>query len=216
MSGTRPFDGAPGGWRGSMADMDAVPAPFGDIVALHPNHCFIPTISSLALNNTTNLFYDVAGDPSLLSHTPFDAVYFPSTNLEHIEVTAESVHWFLDELEQGLVAVPCACPPAMLLPRLGAWPNPFETGTRILLSLAADGPVAVGVYSVDGRQVRSLANGRCPRALRCLTGTRATNRGECCRLVSTPCASRPRPDRDETPDQDRMTGHDGGSWCSKV
>jgi hypothetical protein len=156
VSGTRPYDGAPGGWRGTMADMDAVPAPFGDIVALHPNHCFIPTISSLALNNTTNLFYDVAGDANLLSHTPFDAVYFPSTNLEHIEVTSQSVPWFLSELELGVVGVPGI--PALAAPRLAASPNPFTAGTRIRLSLARAEHVTLGVYGIDGRQIRSLAD----------------------------------------------------------
>ena len=35
VSGTAPYDNAPGGKRSSMADMDATMAPFGDIIALH-------------------------------------------------------------------------------------------------------------------------------------------------------------------------------------
>lgn len=38
VSGTRPWDGAPGGSRGSFAELDATTAPYGDIVALHPDH----------------------------------------------------------------------------------------------------------------------------------------------------------------------------------
>ena len=49
VGGTLPWDAAPGGYRGSMAQMDATTAPYGDIVALHDNHCFMPTVSALAL-----------------------------------------------------------------------------------------------------------------------------------------------------------------------
>ena len=74
VEGTRPYDSAPGGTRGSMAQMDSTEAPYGDIVALHDTHCFIPTVSALAID-TADLLYDVAGDPDLLASTPFDAVY---------------------------------------------------------------------------------------------------------------------------------------------
>src|SRR5262249_14047265 len=45
VSNTRPWDGAPGGSRASMLELDTTAAPYGDIVALYPSHCFIPTIS---------------------------------------------------------------------------------------------------------------------------------------------------------------------------
>ncbi len=76
VAGTQPWDGAPGGSRASMAEMDAVPAPYGDIIALHPAHAFIPTVSALALA-VDDPFHDIAGDPDLLSRTPFAAVYYP-------------------------------------------------------------------------------------------------------------------------------------------
>jgi hypothetical protein len=118
VSGTQPWDSAPGGSRASMAEMDAVPAPYGDIVALHPAHAFIPTVSSLALA-VDDPFHDIAGDPGLLSLTPFAAVYFPVENQEHILITPENKTWFLAELAgpSPTVAAELTCePPVGTLP----------------------------------------------------------------------------------------------------
>ena len=62
IGGTLPWDSAPGGFRDSMAQMGNTAVPYGDIVALHDNHCFIPTVSSLALEGV-GPFHDIAGDP---------------------------------------------------------------------------------------------------------------------------------------------------------
>ena len=155
VSGTQPYDGAPGGWRNSMAQMDAVTPPYGDIIALHPNHCFIPTISSLGLS-TSNLFYDVAGDPDLVAHTPFDAVYVPSDNQEHVSITPESAAWFLSEIELGIVGVPAA---TSALPAIRSFPNPFAGETRIVSALTRPGQVRLDMFGLDGRRVRSLLAG---------------------------------------------------------
>src|SRR6185369_3436900 len=104
VSTALPWDGAPGGSRASFAEMDAVAAPYGDIVALHPSHCFIPTISALALTHTGDPFYDVAGDGALLAHTPFHAVYFPTDNQDHVTITPENAQVVKNEIEQSLVA----------------------------------------------------------------------------------------------------------------
>ncbi len=152
VSGTLPFDGAPGGWRGSMAQMDAVVPPYGDIVALHPNHCFIPTISALGLA-TSDLFYDVVGDPDLVAQTPYDAVHVPAGNQEHAGITAENAAWFLAEIEQGVVGAPGA---ALALQALRGFPNPFVREARIGFSLAHASEVDVSVFGVDGRRVRTL------------------------------------------------------------
>lgn len=100
---TWPWDNAPGGTRPTMLQMDAVPAPYGDIVALHPSHCFIPTISALGLA-VSDPFFDIAGAPDLYALSPFDSLYFPAVNQEHIAITAESRDWFLQELCGGLRA----------------------------------------------------------------------------------------------------------------
>jgi len=102
VSGTLPWDNAPGGSRPSMEQAADVPAPFGDIVALHGSHSFIPTISALALDSN-DPFYDVAGDGALLDHTPFQTVYFPSDNQEHIDITAENKLWFVAEVQSQII-----------------------------------------------------------------------------------------------------------------
>src|SRR6185503_21100258 len=156
VTGTRPYDGAPGGWRATMTQMDTTAVPYGDIQALHPAHDFIPTISALSIA-TSDLFYDVDGDPALLSHTPFDAVYFPTTNQEHVEITAQNAAWLRAEIQSGLVDVPG--PPAPAALSLAAGPNPFHHGTRLEYRLATPGDVDLAVFDVGGRRVARLATG---------------------------------------------------------
>ena len=156
VSGTLPWDNAPGVSRASMAEMDAVVAPYGDIVALHPSHCFIPTISALDIA-TTNPFYDVAGDANLLSHTPFDNLYVPAGNEPHVTVTPGNAPWLLDEIDPILTAVPAGVhTPAFSL--LEAAPNPFDTQTLVRWNLARSSRVRVDVYDVAGRRVTTLVN----------------------------------------------------------
>jgi hypothetical protein len=134
VSGTAPFDNAPGGWRDSMLEMDMTTAPYGDIVALHPSHCFIPTISALALD-TSDLFYDVDGTSDLLSHTPFDDVRWGGGNEEHVHISAATKAWVMSEVLAGPTAVPdvfsTRCWPGRhrtnVTPRRRRWPASCET-----------------------------------------------------------------------------------------
>ncbi len=160
VSGTQPWDGAPGGYRASFTQLDTVAAPYGDIVALHPNHCFVPVISSLALTNTTDPFYDVAGDPALVSHSPFDALFAPDANEEHVFVSPASAAWIVGEIERGLVDAPVA---GLARPALQpAAPNPFVASTRLAFALPEPGAVDLRVFDVAGREVASLAHGAWP------------------------------------------------------
>ncbi|MFH1279758.1 MAG: T9SS type A sorting domain-containing protein [Candidatus Eisenbacteria bacterium] len=160
VSGTKPYDNAPGGFRNTMADMDSVTAPYGDIVALHPAHAFIPTVSALALD-TEDLFYDIAGDPNLLSMTPFDAVYFPVENQEHVTITPESAEWFLDEIRRDVSTDLAGSAPGrtVLMPNR---PNPFNPSTLIRFDLREPSRVTLKVYDAVGREVSTLVSGDRP------------------------------------------------------
>jgi hypothetical protein len=161
VSGTRPFDSAPGGFRNTLADMDSTEAPYGDITALYPNHCFIPTVSALALD-TADPLYDIDGDPDLLSHTPFDAVYYPSENQEHATITAENKQWFLSEVmwsPTGVSPTRRSGPGVVLHPNI---PNPFNPTTTIRFTLARAANVTLTVYDAAGRRVAELLDGRAP------------------------------------------------------
>jgi hypothetical protein len=153
-TGTMPWDGAPGGFKDSFAELDAVPAPYGDIVALHPNHCFVPSVSALALP-TTDPFFDIAGTPNLVALTPFDAVYVPAANYEHVTVTPENAVWIRNEIEQGVLAAGELMPGAVSL--AGA-PDPFRQSTRLTFTLPSAGHVDLRVFDLQGREVARLVN----------------------------------------------------------
>jgi hypothetical protein len=169
VAGTRPYDNAPGGWRASMAEMDATPAPYGDIIALYPSHCFIPTVSALAVD-TADLFYDIAGDPDLLSHTPFDAVYFPAENQEHVDLTAENAQWFIDEIVQGATGI-ADDPLAGRDSGVGGiadgmridavCPHPVTASACVRFHLPQAGRASLALYDPAGRRIALLVQGEC-------------------------------------------------------
>jgi hypothetical protein len=161
VSGTSPYDNAPGGWRNSMAQMDSTQAPYGDIVALYDNHCFIPVISALDLA-TGDLFYDVAGDPSILSITPFDAVYFPAENQPHVDITPENAQWILDEVLHSPTAVASRGATPMRATLDQNFPNPFNPSTVIRYTLPRGERVRLSVYDVRGALVATLFDGTRP------------------------------------------------------
>jgi hypothetical protein len=156
VDGTKPYDSAPGGTRASMAQMDSTEAPYGDIIALYESHCFIPTISALDLD-TDDLFYDIAGDPDILAHSPFDTVYYPAANEEHITITAESKGWFLDEIERGAIsgAPDRGITISGTLLAQGS-PNPFHGKTLFRFYIPSTQHAEIAIYDVRGRSVARL------------------------------------------------------------
>jgi hypothetical protein len=92
-----PWDNAPGGKTNSMQTMGDVNPGYGDIVALHNHHCFIPTTSALGLA-VADPFYNIAGSTQLYNLTPFDTLYFPTWNQSHSVVVPENYDWFMSEL----------------------------------------------------------------------------------------------------------------------
>jgi hypothetical protein len=156
VSGTAPYDGAPGGSRNSMQQMDETAAPYGDIVALFASHCFIPTVSAVDFA-TADLFHDIVNDPALATSTPFDAVYLPDSNQAHVTITPQNAVWLTNEIEAGAVAVAPPAAPAGLT--LAAGPNPFTDATRVHFTLSSREPVDLAVYAIDGRRVATLASG---------------------------------------------------------
>ncbi len=82
----KPYDNSPGGYSPTFAQMDSIEMPYGDIIALHDNHSYIPTISALDIDEE-NLFYNIAADPAIMQKTPFDSIYWSDQNYEHVLIT---------------------------------------------------------------------------------------------------------------------------------
>jgi len=159
-SGLRPVDGAPGGWRDSMAELDAQQAPYGDIIALHPNHAFIPTVSALALD-TDDVFFDVAADPA--PATAFDVIYFPDTNEEHVLISPAGKQWLLSEVRGITTSVPGEPQDVPAAPlALTAGPNPFNPATELRFAIPQAGRATLSIHDVRGRRLATLVDADLP------------------------------------------------------
>lgn len=142
-----------------MSDLDSVAAPYGDVIALYPSHCFIPTVSALAYD-ATDLFHDITTDPDPVSNTPFDAIYSQGTNQEHVAITPQSAAWIRNEVVMTVTGVegPIADVGGHVKLRT-PWPSPSSGPVRIAFSLARAEAVDLRVFGVDGREVAHLARG---------------------------------------------------------
>ncbi|MFP4472173.1 MAG: esterase/lipase family protein, partial [Bacteroidales bacterium] len=97
----QPYDNAPGGSRSTFADMDTIQAPIGDIIALHDNHCFIPTVSGLAIAGE-GVFHNLAADPQIMQKTPFDTIYWSAENYDHTFISPETAAVVIGEVLNSL------------------------------------------------------------------------------------------------------------------
>ncbi len=93
----KPFDNAPGGTRPTFAEIDSLESPFGDIIALHPNHAYIPVVSALDID-TEDLFYNIAADPQIMQKTPFDSIYWAADNYDHTYISPETAQCIISEI----------------------------------------------------------------------------------------------------------------------
>jgi hypothetical protein len=93
----QPYDNSPGGISPTFAEIAEMEAPFGDIIALHDNHSFIPTVSGLDIE-TDNLFYNIAGDAGIMSLTPFDTIFWAADNYDHRFISQEMAAFVMEEI----------------------------------------------------------------------------------------------------------------------
>ncbi|MFO7653509.1 MAG: hypothetical protein R6X25_06770, partial [Candidatus Krumholzibacteriia bacterium] len=139
VGGSLPYDTAPGGTAASMAELDTTAVTYGDVIALHDSHCFVPTISALDVA-AAGLGEDLSADPALLARTPFDAIYFPDVNQEHDAINPENAAWIRGEVLGAPTAAP-AGPPAAGSLTVSVHPNPFNPRLDVAFELAVSGTV---------------------------------------------------------------------------
>lgn len=92
-----PYDNCPGGSRATFAEMGELELPFGEIVVLLENHCFIPTVSTFDLA-TDDLFYNIENDPNHMDLTPFDEIFWTVENYAHTFISPESATFAIDKI----------------------------------------------------------------------------------------------------------------------
>ncbi len=97
VDNTDPYDNAPGGYVNTLEEMDNIDPGYGDIIAYYDNHSFIPTISSLAIENYTDPHLNVDENIDNIV-TPFDKIYYPHDNYFHVVITKEMYWWFKHEV----------------------------------------------------------------------------------------------------------------------
>ena len=98
VNNTAPLDSAPGGTRDTFQELaDTDTDGHGDIIAYYPSHAFIPSVSSLCIQNTNDPYYNVNANIGSVQ-TPFDKLYYPNTNQAHIAITNQSLEWFKHEI----------------------------------------------------------------------------------------------------------------------
>lgn len=93
-----PIDNAPGGYRGSFKELyDQIQSSgnggSGDYCS-SPNHCFIPTSSSLGLSMAYST-YALHYYPSVKARSPFTEIHYSSYNEPHIDINASNKRWFI-------------------------------------------------------------------------------------------------------------------------
>ena len=93
----KPYDNCPGGMRSTFAQMGELELPFGELIVLHENHAFIPTISALEID-TEDLFYNISADPDIMSLTPFDTIFWSADNYDHTFISPETAQFAISEI----------------------------------------------------------------------------------------------------------------------
>jgi hypothetical protein len=188
------YDVAPGSWRATQADLAGEGTgtnqlirgkKLGDIVTnislggLHRpsqttrfydvvgKHCFIPTVSALALTNPNRDLGQNLSTTNLVcsAETPFDSYFAPLQNEEHITITAANALYIKDEIGRRTPVPVFTAAPTALCPN-GATaefsvadcpPRPGQPGTTYtwtpgngLTIVSGQGTPSVTVASING------------------------------------------------------------------
>ncbi len=157
FTGAQPLDNAPGGYRGTMLQMDTTAVPYGDIIAVRPHHCFVSTASAAGISSANGFLAGAAAS------TPFDSVYCPLENQEHVLITEENANWIEREIVASTnVSVGLAIGLTGRVELGPMTPNPFTSASRITFSLTERERVRLTVHDLNGRRVATLADGVLP------------------------------------------------------
>ena len=96
------LDNAPGGTRDSFQVLfDSTASRRGsNDYCLWPDHCFIPTVSSLGIN-MVYCNYSLNDNPAIKALSPFDEIHYAVSNEEHIDINESNKRWFIRAVMEG-------------------------------------------------------------------------------------------------------------------
>ncbi len=111
---TAPYDYCPGSTTNTTGEISGdkkleffnglISIDLGTVVAPHANHTFVPTISSLDLPDTTDLYWIFIGEQVVANkYSPFNAVFVPThdpfRHEEHVEITKANRDFAVNQIE---------------------------------------------------------------------------------------------------------------------
>lgn len=91
------LDDSSGGQRNSFQQLfDSIPSGYrgNNDYCLAPNHCFVPTTSSIGIQ-LDYIRLPLQDNPTLLAQSPFDEIHFASSNEDHIDINYRNKNWFM-------------------------------------------------------------------------------------------------------------------------
>lgn len=143
------YDGAPGGtadtWKALASALKS--SGYGHVDNPYPDNCFIPSVSSLDVQNASDPCTTV---PPQGADTPFDGYYIGSRNLDHVQIDYPIKRYFFKVLG---IAEPVTLEPVQLLlsPLEISSNGAFGSGTASLVydNEAAVHQMAVGLSSFE-------------------------------------------------------------------
>ncbi|MGY6561224.1 MAG: T9SS type A sorting domain-containing protein [Luteibaculaceae bacterium] len=154
VNNTRAEENAPGAPLALLEGFDDISFEGGSLFVKNVNTCFIPSVSAAGI--TTTDYFTNFSNQDLSTTTPFDAVYAPTNNEGHVEVTAQNAVWLITEITFGMEPLSVFTLNATAQP-VKVFPNPTIDFLTIEMPKLATAQL-VEIYNSEGKLIKTYTN----------------------------------------------------------